>query len=121
MARHHLVAADSFQDRMHHRPLRCRKLPALFGLRIRKLHHFSHASIEVQLAVGNEDAAPNDVSGLADAFNGPASEAEVHWWLPFAPRSRVAADEVLGRDGAGNLEKPDEVIDAIARERPAPP
>ena len=40
--------------------------------------------IRFQLAIFDEDAAPDDLAGLADAFQRSAAKAEIHRRLPLA-------------------------------------
>ena len=70
--------------------------------------HLGAAEVGLQFSVLDEDAAPDDFAGLADAFQGAAAEPEIHGGLALADCAFVSADEMLGRRGAGNLEHPDE-------------
>ena len=65
---HHLVAGDAVGDRVHDRPLRRRDLPAALRFFVRQLDHLAAAEVRFQRAVLDEDAAPDDLAGLADAF-----------------------------------------------------
>src|SRR5438067_1540344 len=65
----------------------------------------------MERAVHDEDAAPDDVTGFGDAFEGTAAETEVHRRLAFARRAFVAADEMRGRRGAGDEENPNVIVD----------
>ena len=73
-----------------------------------------HAQVAVQLAVHDEDPAPDDVPGLGDALDRAAAQAEVHGRLALAGGALIAADQVRGRHGAGDQEDPDIIVHAVA-------
>src|SRR6266436_8483015 len=74
----------------------------------------------MQFAVHDEDATPDDVAWFGNAFDGPATKAEIHWRLPFARRAFEAADEMGGRRRAGDEEDPDVIVHSIVSVMLAP-
>src|SRR5512142_1273102 len=101
---------------MHHRLLWRRLRQALPRLYLMKQYCSDKAQVTVELVVRHEDAAPDDISGLADAFDGAAAHPEVHRRLALAHRFGVAGGEVRRRNRAGNLQQPDKIVDAVAGE-----
>ncbi len=108
---HHLVAGDAGEDGVHDGPLAGGEIPAVLGFGLGELDGLADAGVEFKAAGFDEDAAPDDPSGLADAFHGASAEAEVHGRLAFGGDAGPAVDEVGGRDGAGDFEDPDVVVD----------
>src|SRR5688500_7152034 len=92
---HHLVARNTIGDRVHDRPLGRRDVPAALGLLPRQFDNAGSSHVRVQLVVLDENAAPDDLTRLADALNGTAAGGEVHRRLALAGRAGVLADEVL--------------------------
>ena len=72
------------------------------------------AEVAMQLAVHDEDAAPDDLARLADALERAAAEPEIHGRLAFADGALPAADEMRGRRRAGDEQHPDVVVHAVA-------
>ena len=85
-------------------------LPAALGLGLRQLDDRAPPDVDVERAVHDEDAAPDDLARPADALDRAAAEPEVHRRLALADGARVAADEVRRRDRAGDLEDPHVVV-----------
>ena len=65
---------------------------------------------DVEPAVHDEHAAPDDLAGPADTLDRAAAEAEIDRWLALADGPRVAADEVRRRHRARDLEHPHVVV-----------
>src|SRR5947209_325723 len=107
MASHHLIARDAVRDGVHDRPLRGCRAPAALGFFKGEMDRFAAADVHVELIVLDEDAAPDDFAGFADAFEGAAAEAEVHGRLAFAGGAGPAALEMAGGSGAADFEDPD--------------
>src|SRR6476661_2123582 len=121
MTSHHLVSADTFQDGVHDWPLRSCLLPTIVGLLFRQLHHFCQTCIEMQVAPGDVDTAPDNPARLTDTLAGASTQTKIHRRLPFAGSTSVPADEMCWRSGAADQENPDIVIDVIVFEMTAPP
>ena len=94
--------------------------PAAFGLFGRQADYGAETEVGLEFAGFDEDAAPDDGAGFADAFERAAAEGEVHGGLPLAGGPGIATDEVVGGCGAGDLEEPDEFVEAGAGEVLAP-
>src|SRR5690348_4819320 len=92
--RHHLIARDAIRHRVHDGPLRGCAVPASLGFWQWKLDDTGTAEVHVKLVVLDEDAAPDDLAGFADAFDGSPAEAEVHRGLSLAAGVGPAAGEV---------------------------
>lgn len=67
VAGHHLVAVHAIEDGVHDRPLNGGFVPASFGFLLRERDDFRGPDVNVELAPLDEDAAPDDVAGFADA------------------------------------------------------
>src|SRR5262249_25108720 len=119
--RHHLVARDAREDRMHDRPLRSGFLPAPLGFRLGEFYHFGNAQITVELAIHDKNPAPNNVSGFGDPFQRPSAQAKIHRRLTLTHRAFVTSDEVRGRSSAGDEENPDIIVHAGPLEMLSPP
>ena len=89
--------------------------PAPLGFFAREFHHLGAADIRLQRAAVHEHAAPYDLARLADALETASAQPEVHGRLALTDRARIAADEMLGRHGARDLEDPHEFIGAVHR------
>ncbi len=83
----------------------------LFG---RQRDDRAEADVDVQLSAFHKDAAPDDLAGAADSFERAAAEREIHGRLAVAGCAAIAIDKVAGGSGAGDLQHPDEVVDAVA-------
>lgn len=77
VARHHLIARDAMKHSVHDGPLGRGHLPTSLGLLARQLHHGRAPQVGVQRPIFDEDAAPDDLAWLADAFERAAAEAEL--------------------------------------------
>ncbi len=110
VAGHELVAGDAGEDGMDDGPLVGGLVPAAFGLLRRQRNRGAEAEVAVKGSVFDEDAAPDEAAGFADAFERAPTEGEVHGWLAGGGGARVAADEVIRGCGAGDLEEPDELV-----------
>ena len=75
----------------------------------READGLASADVEVEAAVGDVQAGPDDLAGLGHATDRAAARGEVHRILAHADGLGVAALEMRGRDGAGDLEDPDEL------------
>src|ERR1017187_7106585 len=117
MTAHELVAVHSVQDAIHDGPLRRCDGPPARVFRIRKGNGGTTAQVSLQTAVLHKDSAPNNLARLADTFDRPAAEWEVHGRLTFAGSSRVAVHQMIGRNGARNLKQPNELLSTIDAER----
>src|SRR5580692_2173079 len=62
----------------------------------------------------NEDTAPDNFAGLADALERTAAKREVHGRLTLAACARVAVNKMIGWRGARDLQNPHEVVDTVA-------
>src|SRR5439155_18544546 len=103
------IARNAGGDRVHDGPLRRGGPPATLGFLARQLDREGEAEIRFQLAAVNEDAAPDNFSGLADSLQGSAAEPEVHGRLALAHGAAIPSDEMLWRHGPGDLEYPYEI------------
>jgi hypothetical protein len=121
VAGHHLVAANAIKHGVHDRPLRSGLAPAAFGFFLREADNFGDAEVAMQFAVHDEYAAPDDVTWFGNAFEGSATEAEIHWRLAFAARAFEATNEMGGRRCAGDEEDPDVIIHAVVSVMLTPP
>src|SRR5664280_3052064 len=110
MASHELVLVNAVQNHVHDRPLRSDFGPAAMGFRFRQRDRRGAAQVNLEAVLLDEDAAPDHLAGFADALQRAAAEAEVHGRLALADGSLVAAGEMRGGYGAGNLEEPDKLI-----------
>ncbi len=93
---------------------------AVFG--VAQLHHAAAADVHRQAVAAalDVDPAPDDLARPADALEGRSAAREVHRRLPFTGGAGVAADEVRRRGGTRDLEDPDELVDAVVRDRCTP-
>ncbi len=107
VAGHHLVASDAFEHGVHDGPLRCGFLPAAIGFGFGQFHDFGDADVGLEFAIHDENAAPDDVAGFADAFERATAEAEVHRGLSLGRSTFPAADEVGRRCSAADEQHPD--------------
>src|SRR4030095_10899474 len=96
MARHHLVARNSLQHRVHDRPLGGRLAPSAIGFLLGKTDRLRNAEVGGDLPAHHITAAPDDPAGLADPLECPAPKAEVHGWLTFASRTPPTANKMSG-------------------------
>ena len=87
-------------------------LPAALRLRSRQGNHRAPAQVGMQRAALNKYAAPDNLARLADALQRSAAEREVHGRLTLAAGPGIAADEMIGRRGAGDLQQPDKCVEA---------
>ena len=108
MPRHELVARDAVQHGVHDRPLRVGRLLAARGLGGRQRDGGAAAEVDLEATVGEVHAGPHDLARPGDAVEGRAARREEHRVLAPPLGARVAALEVRGRDGAGDLEDPHE-------------
>src|ERR1039457_3066929 len=111
MTGHHLILADAVQDGMHDGPLHRSLAPAAFGFGRGQTDDRAPSYVAMQRAAFDEDAAPDDFTGLADAFKRAAAQRKVHGRLAFAGGACIATDKGMRGRGAGDLQEPDEVSD----------
>jgi hypothetical protein len=100
VARHHLFSRYAVENRVHDGPLRRGDLPTALSFLAGKLDHARAAEIGLELLVFDEDAAPDDLAGLADALERASAEVKIHRRLAFTDRTGIAADVVGRRNGA---------------------
>ena len=96
---------------MHDRPDRRGLVQAVLGFGFGQADGLGQADVHFQAADFDEDPAPDDVAGFADAGAGAAAEAEIHRRLTIAVRAGPFADEMFGRSAAADFEDPDVIVD----------
>ena len=114
VARHEGVSRYSMQYSADHGPLAGGVFPSAIGFFFRQLHHGAEAHVDVQCIAFDKHAAPDDLSGLANAFQRAAAERKIHGRLTFAGCARISADKMIRWRGSGNLQHPNEIVDAVA-------
>src|SRR5690606_361828 len=120
MPRHHLVARNTPQHRMHHRPLGCSQLPSALYFLLWQSNNFTYTKVAVKFFVLDKDPAPDDKPRLAHPFKRPATTKKIHWWLPFTACPTVAADKVRRWRRTRDQEDPDKRIHVIVSKRLTP-
>ena len=112
VAGHHLVLRYAVKDSVNDGPGWRGLAPAAVGFFFRECDYGAAAEVDVERAGLDEDAAPDDFAGFANAFERASAQGEVHGGLALAAGAGVSAGEVIGGGCAGDLEDPDEVINA---------
>src|SRR5258706_1224238 len=84
VARHHLIARHTLDDRMHDRPLRRGFAPASFGFFFRKSYYPADSEIAVQSSIHHENPAPDNMPRFRDPLQCSAAKAEIHRRLALA-------------------------------------
>ncbi|MBG6213879.1 hypothetical protein [Cryobacterium sp. CAN_C2] len=82
-----LVASGTVQHGLIDRPFRVCRLPTSLGLLRRKRERGVKPSVEVELAVGDVQTRPPELSRRGDAIDGAATESKVHRILARADRT----------------------------------
>jgi len=68
----------------------------------------------MKVPIHDEHAAPHYMAGLGNAFDGSATEPEVHGWLTLAGRAFKPTDQVSRGNGARNQEDPNIIVNLSA-------
>ena len=109
MPPHHLIPRDPVSHHVHYGPLQRRNAPSSFGFFARQLANHRAPQIRLQFPVAHKDAAPNNLTRLADAFQSPAAQSKIHRRLPLAHRAPITIREMLRWRSATNLKYPNEL------------